>query len=111
MRPNPSIDRTAFGCRSCRTLGRMTNLLRHFARIFLRCWILCAVGVEALVIALSVRGEMVDFARANTWFAFATSVLFSAAWATVPALFLAILISAVLFKRGSLRAESKSRVI
>ncbi len=75
-----------------------------FVRIFFVCWIPLFLGIAVVVIALSVRGELVDVTRADTWLVFGTSLVFAAFWALLPAVFMAVFVAAVVFKRNAVHS-------
>jgi hypothetical protein len=81
----------------------MKPLIKHFLRFFLWCWLPVFALFMLILVALAVRGEMVDFARLNTWAALGAAAVFAGVWAMVPGLLLAALFSAVLYKRSQTR--------
>jgi len=81
----------------------MNRFVRQFVRTLSLCWLPIFLGIEVLLVALATRGETIDFTRANTWLALGMSLAFSSLWAILPALGLAALVTAVVFKRNAVR--------
>jgi hypothetical protein len=88
----------------------MPSLAARFLRIMFWCWLPVFAGMLLFTVAVALGHGMADFSRANTWLAFIQSVFFSALWSLPPALVLAVLISAVLYRRsggGTVRSASE----
>jgi hypothetical protein len=79
----------------------MPARLSKFLKVFFWCWLPVFALTILIMLALAVRGEMVDFTSLNTWAAIGMAAVFASLWALLPALFFAAMFSAVIFWRTS----------
>jgi hypothetical protein len=87
----------------------MPALLSKFLRVFFWCWLPVYALIILIMLALAIRGEMVDFTSLNTWAAFGMAAVFASLWALLPAFFFAALFSAVIFWRTSAASRLTGR--
>ena len=78
----------------------MKPLTRRFLKVLLWCWVFIFFVVLGWLFVIAIRGESLHLLSASTWHAFVFAFFVASIAAPFPALFLAALVSAAMFRRS-----------